>query len=177
MWMPSICTTMMSSADRSAPIHCFMRAADNATKCREAADFNTPAPRWCGNIALGKPHRSAEFPRRDVGSRSCPGFGPSDDRAGHRCGHGEPASLLGVRFHHGPERLDPGRQAEPIKADRNGVPSFVHSPHSSRRRSDRCCANFLHGVAFLRGFDTPSPPAQGEQRRPSYFNIRRGNPT
>ena len=38
------------------------------------------------------------------------------------------------------------------------------------------CANFLHGVAFLRGFDTPSLPAQGEQRRSSYFNIRRGNP-
>jgi hypothetical protein len=37
MWMPSICTTMMSSPDRSAPIHSFMRAADNATKCREAA--------------------------------------------------------------------------------------------------------------------------------------------
>src|SRR5271165_2899179 len=36
MWMPSICTTMMSSPDRSAPIHAFMRAADNATKCREA---------------------------------------------------------------------------------------------------------------------------------------------
>ena len=44
MWMPSICTTMMSSPDRSAPIHSFMRAADNATKCREAADFDTPAP-------------------------------------------------------------------------------------------------------------------------------------
>ena len=28
----------------------------------------------------------------------------------------------------GPERLDPRRQAEPIKADRNGVPSFAHSP-------------------------------------------------
>jgi hypothetical protein len=42
--MPSICTTMMSSPDRSAPIHAFMRAADNATKCREAADFDTPAP-------------------------------------------------------------------------------------------------------------------------------------
>src|ERR1019366_4447690 len=86
-----------------------------------------------------------------------------------------PASLLGVLFHHGSERLDPGRQTEPIKADRNGVPSFAHSPLSSRRRSDRCCANFLHGVAFLRGFDTPSLPAQGEQRRSSYFNIPRGN--
>jgi hypothetical protein len=26
------------------------------------------------------------------------------------------------------------------------------------------------------GFDTPSLPAQGEQRRSSYFNIPRGNP-
>ena len=25
-----------------------------------------PGPRWCGNIVLGKPHRSAAFPRRDV---------------------------------------------------------------------------------------------------------------
>src|SRR6202048_945731 len=33
---------MMSRPDRSAPIHSFMRAADNATKCREAADFDTP---------------------------------------------------------------------------------------------------------------------------------------
>jgi hypothetical protein len=50
-------------------------------------------------------------------------------------GMASPASLLGVPFHHGSERLDPGRQTEPIKADRNGVPSFVHSPHSCRRQS------------------------------------------
>ena len=58
--MPSICTTMMStrttmmsSADRSTPIHCFMRAADNATKCREAADFDTPAPAGAGTSPSG----------------------------------------------------------------------------------------------------------------------------
>jgi hypothetical protein len=28
----------------------------------------------------------------------------------------------------------------------------------------------------FRGIGTPSLPAQGEQRRSSYFNIRRGNP-
>src|SRR6266702_4410321 len=34
-------------------------------------------------------------------------------------------------------------------------------------------------MAFLyfRGFDTPSLPAQGEQRRSSFFNIRRDIPT
>src|SRR5450759_667933 len=103
------------------------------------------------------------------------GLAPAMSAPAIAAGMASPAGLLGVLFHHGPERLDPGRQAEPIKADRNGVPSFAHSPHSSRRRSDQCCANFLHGVAFLRGFDTPSLPAQGEQRRSSYFNIPRGN--
>jgi hypothetical protein len=29
----------------------------------------------------------------------------------------------------------------------------------------------------FRGIDTPSLPAQGEQRRSSYFNISRGNPS
>ncbi len=53
MWIPSICTTMMSSPDKSAPIHSFMRAADNATKCREAADFDTPAPVGAGTSPSG----------------------------------------------------------------------------------------------------------------------------
>jgi len=43
-------------------------------------------------------------------------------------GMASPASLLGVAFHHGSECLDPGRQAEPIKADRNGVPSLSTAP-------------------------------------------------
>src|SRR5271154_4303323 len=72
-------------------------------------------------------------------------------------GMASPASLLGVLFHHGPERLDPGRQTEPIKADRNGVPSFVHSPHSCQRQSGQWCDNFLHGVAFLSWNQHPEP--------------------
>ena len=61
MWMPSICTTRRSSAERSDAIHSCMRAADSATKWRETADFDTPAPRRRRNIALGQPHRSAEL--------------------------------------------------------------------------------------------------------------------
>jgi hypothetical protein len=34
---------------------------------------------------------------------------------------------------------------------------------------------FMALLSF-RGIGTPSLPAQGEQRRSSYFNIRRGNP-
>jgi hypothetical protein len=72
-------------------------------------------------------------------------------------GMANPASLLGVLFHHDSERLDPGRQTEPIKADRNGVPSFVHSPHSCRRQSGQWCDSFLHGVAFLSWNQHPEP--------------------
>ncbi|WP_425991682.1 hypothetical protein, partial [Afipia sp. DC4300-2b1] len=38
------------------------------------------------------------------------------------------------------------------------------------------CGRFLHGVALLCGFDTPSLQAQGEQRLPSNFNIDRDIP-
>ena len=51
--MPSICTTMMSRWPRSDAIHSFMRAADNATKRREVADFDTPAPRGAGTSPSG----------------------------------------------------------------------------------------------------------------------------
>src|SRR6516164_4919134 len=48
MWMPSICTTKRSSLERSASIKLFMRSLDNATKCRDAADFDVPAPAGAG---------------------------------------------------------------------------------------------------------------------------------
>src|SRR5215470_9769304 len=119
-------------------------------------------PRWRGNVALGKPHRSTEFPRRYVDQhqvhrplaepvlrdRALPtrqyqfmaldvahagpfnrhlagveadlalGSAPAMTAPAIAAGMASPASLLGVLFHHGPERLDPGRQTEPIKADR-----------------------------------------------------------
>jgi hypothetical protein len=34
---------------------------------------------------------------------------------------------------------------------------------------------FFMALLSFCGFDTPSLPAQGEQRRSSYFNIPRGN--
>src|SRR5450759_1285403 len=36
---------------------------------------------------------------------------------------------------------------------------------------------FFMALLSFRGISTPSLPAQGEQRRSSYFNIPRGNPT
>src|SRR6516164_6101449 len=53
MWMPSICTTSRSSLDRSEAIHSRMRAAESATKWREAADFDTPLPAGAGTSPSG----------------------------------------------------------------------------------------------------------------------------
>src|SRR6266545_2416455 len=53
IWMPSICTTRRSSFDRSEAIHSFMRAAESATKWREAADFDTPLPASAGTSPSG----------------------------------------------------------------------------------------------------------------------------
>jgi len=49
--------------------------------------------------------------------------------------------------------------ALPVKRRRRFV---RRNAHRSRRQSGIS----LHGVAFLSGFDTPSLPAQGQQRRP-----------
>src|SRR6266496_4297787 len=42
--MPSIWITSKSRPERSDAIHSLIRAADSATKRREAADFDSPAP-------------------------------------------------------------------------------------------------------------------------------------
>src|SRR6516162_6489624 len=41
-------STKLSSPERSASIKLFMRSLDNATKCRDAADFDVPAPAGAG---------------------------------------------------------------------------------------------------------------------------------
>jgi hypothetical protein len=62
--------------------------------------------------------------------------------------------------------LDGGRQAEPPKLV--DTSSKALQPRIYRRQSGRCCANSLHGV---RGIDTPSLQAQGEQRRSFFFKF------
>src|SRR5208337_465538 len=52
--MPSIWITSKSRRERSDAIHSFSRAADSATKCREAADFDRPAPLGAGTSPSGK---------------------------------------------------------------------------------------------------------------------------
>ena len=84
------------------------------------------------------------------------------------------ADLHRVLLHHLAERLDPSRQAEPIETGGNLFHGFAHRAQHRWRQSGRSCDIAVHGVAFLSSeFSTPSLPAQGEQRRPSFFNIRR----
>src|SRR5262249_3093000 len=51
--MPSIWITSKSRPERSDAIQSFMRAADSATKRREAADFDRPAPAGPGTSPSG----------------------------------------------------------------------------------------------------------------------------
>ena len=148
-----------------------MRAADSATKRREAADFDTPAPAGAGTSPSGSrtarpnlrvetlisirfiahwPSQSSATARSQLGSASslpveaahprpldrdlaaveadlALSCAPSDDRAGPRCAHGAARTgRLGVALHHRAQRLDPGRQAEPLEARRHLVPRLAH---------------------------------------------------
>src|SRR5580704_14876637 len=158
-------------------------------------------PRRRRNIALGKPHRTAEFPRRDVDQhqvhrplaepvlrdRTVParkrqllpskvaharpldcylagmksklalGSAPAVSTPSLAPGVTSPTGLLSVLLHHRPKRIDARGQAEPIEACRHLVPSFAHSPHIRRGQCSRCCANSLHGVAFLSWNQHPKP--------------------
>src|SRR4029077_16444032 len=51
--MPSIWITSKSRPERSDVSHSVMRAADSATKRREAADFDRPAPAGAGTSPAG----------------------------------------------------------------------------------------------------------------------------
>src|SRR3954466_14154752 len=79
------------------------------------------------------------------------------------------------------KRLDPSDQAELVKAALNflespGRPFVRHRGCIQGYRGSRCAHIFLHGVAPLRGWNTPSLPAQGEQRPPPICNIGRDIP-
>jgi len=83
------------------------------------------------------------------------------------------AQAFGVLRHHAGERGDPRRQTETLEARPNILPGIFHKRRRIRRQGRDIP---LHGVVFLRGVSTLSLPAQGGQRRPSYFNIERDNP-
>jgi len=211
MWMPSICTTMMSRPDRSAPIHSFMRAADNATKCREAADFDTPAPAGAGTSPSGSrtarrnfrvdtfdqhqvhrplaepvlrdrtlPARQRQFLAPEVahaGPLNCHPAGVEADLAlgsapamtapAIAAGMANPASLLGVLFHHGSERIDPAVRQNLSKLTETASQALSTAPSPVGGKAVNGVIAFFMALLSFRGISTPSLPAQGEQRRSS----------
>src|SRR5271166_767498 len=60
--MPSIWIASRSRSSSLVSIHAFIRAADNATKRREVADFDSPAPSDAGTSPSG--NRTERLKRR-----------------------------------------------------------------------------------------------------------------
>src|ERR1700674_2686657 len=216
IWMPSICTTMMSRCQaRPHPfLHARRRERHEAARGRR---FRHAGALQSRNVAFRKSHRSTKLPRRDVDQHQvhrpptqpillagpfparqrqflavkiahprplelhfaameadlAPGSTPAVTASPFASRVARPAGLLRILLQHGAQRLDPGGQAETLETRRHFLEGLTHRParHGGRNR-----AKSLHGVAFLRGISTPRLPAQGEQRRSFYFNIRRDIP-
>ena len=83
------------------------------------------------------------------------------------------AQLGRLLIHHRRQSRQARRQAETIEAGSDFLPSLIDD---CRRHHAGRSGSFLHGVALLRGFDTPSLMAQGGQRLLPYFNIDRDIP-
>src|SRR6202163_1755391 len=177
-------------------------------------------PRWRGNIALGQPHRSAEFPRRYVDQHQVhrPLAEPVlRDRTlptrqrqfmALEVAHAGPlnrhlasveADLAWVRPQRCPRRpsLRAWRAPQASSASFSIIAPSASTPAAKQNRSkladtsshalptapisvggkaiDVVLTLFMALLSF-RGISTPSLPAQGGQRRFSYFNIQRGHP-
>src|SRR5208282_5325349 len=83
------------------------------------------------------------------------------------------AQLDRVLLHHPAQGAHPCRQAETLETGTNLLPGFANR---CLWHTDRGLSTLAHGVALLCGFDTPSLPAQGGQRRLESFNKRRDIP-
>src|SRR5215510_15775844 len=121
---------------------------------------------------IRRPPRSTLFPYTTL-FRSCPSFSPSGAPAGHDTSRMPwTTDCLCTAIHHLAKGLHAGSQAKQLEARRN-LRQGLKLQRSRRNRSRS--SKLVHGVAFLCGITTPSLPAQGEQRRFSYFNIERDN--
>src|SRR5271166_1151145 len=83
------------------------------------------------------------------------------------------AQFARVLLHHPAQGADTGRQAKTLEARPDLLPGFGNH---RLWQAVRCLSTLVHGVALLCGFDTPSLPAQGGQRRQESFNRDRDIP-
>src|ERR1039457_2683684 len=84
-----------------------------------------------------------------------------------------PTCHLGICFHHRAQRLNPRRQAEPIKGRRHFFPRLTHRrPRNHSRHNGRC----FHGVAFLSWIRHPKPTGSRRATPLHLFQHRPGHP-
>ena len=215
--MPSIWITSKSRPERSDAIHSFMRAADSATKRREAADFDRPAPSGAGTSPSGNRTERANLRVETLISIWFIAHLPSQSSRNCRLPArqslllaveaAKPWSLdldlaaveadLALRF---PPAVRPPVMASRVAWTTDRLRVVLHhlakrlharKPGRTTRSSPTCspaprASALSSGIAVdvvslfmallsFRGISTPSLPAQGEQRRSSYFNIDRDN--
>ena len=121
------------------------------------------------------PHTGAFDPDGATVEANLPlGLAPAVGRLAVRPPIAPTAQRSRVIRHHPGQGGNPRRQAETLETGTNGLPG---RGLKGRRIGRSGCATLLHGVAFLRGFDTPSLTAQDGQRRLRYFNIGRDIPS
>src|SRR5829696_5182 len=212
--MPSIWITSKSRPERSHAIHAFMRAADSATKWREAADFDRPDPADAGTSPSGSRTERANLRVETLISIWFIAHLPSQSSATAASQLGTGCSLPSKLRSRGrsistlppwkpilpfvfPQRC--ARRSRPRAwrgpqaacASRSIISARASTPEAKQNSSKLAemfarasSFNALVGMAVdvvslfmallsFRGIDTPSLPAQGEQRRPIYFNIDR----
>jgi hypothetical protein len=165
-----------------------MRSADSATNRRDTADLDTPVPLAAEMSPAGSPLAEQILADRGLPARQgdlasvtsahagafnldlatveadlalcLPPAVPRLAFASTIAGAAQPHRIL---FHHVGQGGNACSQAEAFEACSDLLPSLLDDCH--RNHGGRC-SSFLHGVALLRGFSTPSLMAQGEQRLP-----------
>src|SRR5271166_2900009 len=164
--MPSIWIASRSRSSSLVSIHAFIRAADNATKRREVADFDSPAPSDAGTSPSG--NRTERLKRRvetanpwalDVDLATVKADLALGPPPAVRLASLTPLVALAtgrcrILLQHLAQRLEPGGKAKAFKARRHARQRL-----GLQRIRGNCGRRgmLLHGVAFLSWNQHPEP--------------------
>src|SRR5215468_11114605 len=163
-------------------LHALARQRHKMSRCR---GLRRPGSRWCRNIALRKPYRPTEFPRRDIDEHQihrplpepvfpcvCPQRYPR--RPSPRAWRGPQNSSASCSI------IAESAWRPAVKQNRSKLAdtSFQALPTAPPFIDGKAVSVVLRLFMALLSFvesSTPSLQAQGEQRRSFFFNIPRDN--
>src|SRR5271163_1061988 len=126
--MPSFWIASRSRSSSLVSIHAFMRAADNATKRREVADFDSPAPSGAGT--------SPSLPWPGTSGGSSPSSRPDTADAPRPSGREGPGNADIRPFN---------RFLRPIQRQASPQPAKIILGNQPRPQSDRLLGAFVAG--------------------------------